>query len=252
MGESQASLEALKTWSFRLFWITILVPVLGALVGGTAGVIRYYVERREKLLSAQATNSEIQLARNDAESARQGAEQARQDLANAQQDSSLAEKAAVSWQAYRQLLKRSQDDSAGAVIAKQKVEQIKTNLSLYETPLPYGEALLLVKVGAREVSTGVERVSVKDLFVNLNEPNISTERRRKLMAHLVGRIDMPDSKAAVLREAHQLLFASDNLPAMAATCGILHWLVRGNIGERKEWVLDFERWKVFAQEQLAK
>ena len=251
MTWEQTSIESLKAWSQRLFWITILTPIVGALLGGAAGVIRYYVDRREKQLSAQATDAAIQRARDEANSARRDATTARNGLAVTQSTLLLAERAANSRRAYLELLELSREHSADADIARRRVEQIQTDLSAYELPLPFGESAILVKVQGKEVSTGTQQVSVKDLFANLQEPNITIERRRKLMAHLVTRLDTPDYRNTVLKEAHRLLTNSDNLPAMAATCGILHWLVRGDLSYGGRWVIDFDRWKLFAEQQLS-
>jgi hypothetical protein len=245
MSSLQTSIDNLRVWNSRLFWVTVLVPIVGAVAGGTAGVIRYYVDRREKQLSAQVTDLALADAKREAQNARH-------DLATSQQEFAASEDAPISLHAYLQLLERSNEHSIGGSLAKKKVAQIQTELSDYELSIPFANALLLVNIAGKEVSTGVEYVPVEDLFANLYEPNISVERRRKLMAHLKLRIDSPDSRRAVLTEARRRLATSDNLPAMAATCGILHWLVRGDLDQPSGWVLDFNRWKLFAEQQLSK
>lgn len=65
MTAEQATIETLRRWSHLLLWVSILLPVLGALAVGA----RYYVERREKELSARTTTAAIQEAKRDAASA---------------------------------------------------------------------------------------------------------------------------------------------------------------------------------------
>ncbi len=50
----EATIETLQYWSQWLFWLSILLPILGALLGAAAGVARYYVDRREKQLSLES------------------------------------------------------------------------------------------------------------------------------------------------------------------------------------------------------
>ncbi len=56
-----ATIEALRRWS-HLLWVSILLPIIGAILGALAAGARYYVERQEKRLSAQVTADAIQRA----------------------------------------------------------------------------------------------------------------------------------------------------------------------------------------------
>ncbi len=223
------------------------IVILGLLV--VAEVLAYrYGHRRDELLAIQekatqeASNKRVEAAQKDAT-------KVRNDLATAQQYALLAERAAFSRGNFAELIRRSQEHSPDAETAHKRRQQIEGELSVYEYPLPYAQSNMIVRSGGRQVSTGVEDVSVKDLFANLEESDIPVEQRRKLMALLVARLDKADSKRDVLEQAHRLLLTSDNLPAIAATCGVLHWLVRGDLTYHPGWVLDVEYWKKFAEQQ---
>lgn len=66
MSAEEATIEGLRRWSQILLWVSVLLPVLGALAAGA----RYYVERHEKQLSSRITVSAIQQAKDDAATAR--------------------------------------------------------------------------------------------------------------------------------------------------------------------------------------
>jgi hypothetical protein len=50
-----ATVDSLRNWSHLLFWLSVLLPVLGVM----AGVGRYYVDRREKAISAVLRKAEL-------------------------------------------------------------------------------------------------------------------------------------------------------------------------------------------------
>jgi hypothetical protein len=66
MTMEEATIETLRRWSHILLWVSIVLPALGAVAAGA----RYYVERYEKSLSAQATTAAIRQATHDAAIAR--------------------------------------------------------------------------------------------------------------------------------------------------------------------------------------
>ena len=66
MTMEEATIETLRRWSHILLWVSIVLPALGAVAAGA----RYYVERYEKSLSAQATTASIRQATHDAAIAR--------------------------------------------------------------------------------------------------------------------------------------------------------------------------------------
>ena len=74
MAPEAALIETLRRWSQILLWLSVVLPVLGALAGG----IRFYVERQEKQLSATMTAAAINRAADEAV-------RARSDLANLEQ-----------------------------------------------------------------------------------------------------------------------------------------------------------------------
>ena len=67
MNPDEAAIEGLRRWSHVLLWVSIFLPVVGALAAGA----RYYVERHEKRLSSQITANAVQSARNAAEVSQQ-------------------------------------------------------------------------------------------------------------------------------------------------------------------------------------
>lgn len=66
MTTEETTIEALRRWSQIFLWVSVLLPILGALAVGA----RYYVERRANQLSAHLTDSAIQQAKQDAITAR--------------------------------------------------------------------------------------------------------------------------------------------------------------------------------------
>jgi hypothetical protein len=80
MFTEEATIETLRRWSHILLWISIALPVLGALAAGA----RYYVERYEKQLSGRLTANAIT-------EARQGASAARRELSELKQKSAPRE-----------------------------------------------------------------------------------------------------------------------------------------------------------------
>jgi hypothetical protein len=66
MSADEVAIEALRRWSQILLWVAVVLPVLG----GFAVVVRYYVDRHEKMLSARITAAAIQQAKNEAAIAR--------------------------------------------------------------------------------------------------------------------------------------------------------------------------------------
>ena len=62
----QTTIEALRRWSQVLLWISVLLPILGAVAVGA----RYYVEQRASQLAARITESAIQQAKEDVAAAR--------------------------------------------------------------------------------------------------------------------------------------------------------------------------------------
>ena len=51
-----AQLETLRSWSHLLFWLSVGLPLLGAV----AGVARYYVDRTDKAITSAASQAELQ------------------------------------------------------------------------------------------------------------------------------------------------------------------------------------------------
>jgi hypothetical protein len=66
MSAEETTIEALKRWSHILLWVSVILPLLGAIAAGA----RYYVERYEKRLSSGLVAKSVQEARQDASSAR--------------------------------------------------------------------------------------------------------------------------------------------------------------------------------------
>lgn len=66
MSTEEVTIETLRRWSQVLLWVSVILPVLGAL----AVRVRYYVERQEKQLSAKITATAIGQAKQDTETAR--------------------------------------------------------------------------------------------------------------------------------------------------------------------------------------
>ena len=66
MTPEQTTIEALRRWSQILLWVSVLLPILGAVAVGA----RYYVEQRASQLAAHITESAIQRAKEDATAAR--------------------------------------------------------------------------------------------------------------------------------------------------------------------------------------
>jgi hypothetical protein len=66
MTTEQATIEALRRWSHVLLWVSIVLPVFGAVAAGA----RYYVERRANQLAGRVTASAIAQAQLDAAAAR--------------------------------------------------------------------------------------------------------------------------------------------------------------------------------------
>jgi hypothetical protein len=54
-------IENLRCWSHALYWISILLPLLGVF----AGVARFYVDRREKALSSAVAKAELEKSRQE-------------------------------------------------------------------------------------------------------------------------------------------------------------------------------------------
>ncbi|WP_411728667.1 hypothetical protein [Methyloglobulus sp.] len=52
-------IESLRTWSHLLFWLSVILPVLGVV----AGVGRYYVDRQEKKMVVDTQNVETEKQR---------------------------------------------------------------------------------------------------------------------------------------------------------------------------------------------
>ena len=59
MTDDKLIIESLRNWSQALLWISVALPVLGALAAGA----RYYVERSEKQISSRLTEGQIQSAK---------------------------------------------------------------------------------------------------------------------------------------------------------------------------------------------
>ena len=66
MSDDQLTIEALRRWSQILFWVSIVLPVLGAVAAGA----RYYVERAEKAASSRILDQSLSGARAEAQAAR--------------------------------------------------------------------------------------------------------------------------------------------------------------------------------------
>jgi hypothetical protein len=73
MPTPEATIESLRRWSLVLLWVSVILPVFGALSAGA----RYYVERYEKRLSGKLTADAIQKAGSEASAARAEASEAR-------------------------------------------------------------------------------------------------------------------------------------------------------------------------------
>jgi hypothetical protein len=67
MTADQLTIESLRRWSHVLLWISIVLPLLGAIAAGA----RYYVERHEKQLSSRLTAAAVNSARTEAGRAQQ-------------------------------------------------------------------------------------------------------------------------------------------------------------------------------------
>jgi hypothetical protein len=66
MSVEETTIEGLRRWGQILLWVSVILPVFGAIAAGA----RYYVERYEKQISSKLTASAIQTAKNDAAEAR--------------------------------------------------------------------------------------------------------------------------------------------------------------------------------------
>ena len=53
--------EKLRLWAQIFFWVSVLVPIAGAVVGAAGGIARYYLERAERRVVA--TDYETEIAR---------------------------------------------------------------------------------------------------------------------------------------------------------------------------------------------
>jgi predicted Zn-dependent protease len=51
--------EKLRMWAQILFWVSVAVPIGGAVVGAAAGIARYYVEKAERRFVATANEAKM-------------------------------------------------------------------------------------------------------------------------------------------------------------------------------------------------
>ena len=77
MSPKEITIEGLRRWSQILLWISVLLPVLGAIAAGA----RYYVERYERQLSSRMTSAAIKRAQDEASNARSDVTQLRAETA---------------------------------------------------------------------------------------------------------------------------------------------------------------------------
>jgi hypothetical protein len=78
----EALIENFRRWSQILLWVSIILPIIGALAVGT----RYYVERHEKQLTGQVATRNIEVAKQYAKAAQQDAKEAHQAASTARND----------------------------------------------------------------------------------------------------------------------------------------------------------------------
>ncbi len=118
-----------------------------------------------------------------------------------------------SFAAYQELLKIAAGHTANAEIAKRQVVLIERDMTLYKTPPGFFEFLVKRQEG-KEIP--IDKVPTAELFKEMEDPLMTDRIRHTLMAYIVAR-----PKQEIASEASKLLTASDSLPAVAATCGIL-------------------------------